>query len=377
MADFDLGPTESPPQTSVDFILDEPDPPSGLVAKPRVHIEISWDTEENAEEYNIYRALSSSTSLDDYEHIDTTSSTSYTDTGTSTGTTYHYRVTAVTSGVESDPSSNESAQTIEIESLSVSSVSDDTIQLSISASDPPDEFNIYRARSSGSSVSDYDIVGTTSSTQFSDGGRTNGREYFYRVSAVDHTGESDLSTEVDATTDLPAPTIGTITAGGREATVGWTINDDNDEGDIEVIDPDRSSVVDGLDPSTEEYTQTDLLDGEPYSYYVRRDTGDAVEESGVSDTVITDLPALEDFSVATVDGRFVTLEATDPSNNSSGYRLLLRKDGEDGFDQDGSDYDPVDEGETVTFETTELLDGQQYDATAETYTDHATARADE
>ena len=178
-----------------------------------------------------------------------------------------------------------------------------------------------------------------------------------------------------ATTSLPAPTLDSATGGAREVVVEWTIEDNNPDGEIDV-ERDGSEVETVTDLSQESYTDGGLDDGREYQYGLTRDTGDAIVSTD-TDSAITDLPPVADLTVAAVDGRFVTLEATEQSNNSNGYRLLLREDDEGDHEQYGDDIDPVAEGETITIETPELLDGQLYGATVETFTDDTTAREDQ
>jgi hypothetical protein len=73
-------------------------------------IYLSWDSVSGASYYNVYRATSAS---GDYTFLVYTSSTSYTDTGLSSGATYYYKVTAYSSSYgESGYSSYASATTL-------------------------------------------------------------------------------------------------------------------------------------------------------------------------------------------------------------------------------------------------------------------------
>ncbi|GAA1280132.1 hypothetical protein GCM10009725_30050 [Aeromicrobium tamlense] len=241
----------------------------------------------------------------------------------------------------------------------------------------PDHYNIYRSRQSGSNLSDYDKIDETSGpeTNYTDSGLVNGRRYYYRVTGVLAGEESDPSGETSGLTELPPPTLSDASGGDREISMSLQAEDNNSEGTMTVLRD--GSDIDTVDHDTTSYTDTGAdLDGQEYSFQIERDTGDATATSG-TESATTDLPPLEGMEVVAVDGRHATIQATDPSNNSSGYRLLLREDDEGSYEQDGNDVDPVAEGETVEFVTTELLDGQLYGATAETFTDDATAREDE
>lgn len=99
--------------------------------------------------------------------------------------------------------------------------------------------------------------------------------------------ESDLSSEVNATTILPAPTIGTPSYSNGEVTVPWTNNDDSPDGGIDV---ERSTdgfstvttVASGLSPSTESYTDTTVTEGMTYEYRIERNTDHATATSGTA-----------------------------------------------------------------------------------------------
>lgn len=144
--------------------------------------------------------------------------------------------------------------------------------------------------------------------------------------------------------------------------------------------PDEWERIASVDYPAESFVDDDQskLDAERYWYRVTAEN--AVGESDPSGEVLTDalpIPPAEELVVEDVDGRHATLSWTDPSNNADGYRLLLKRPEDEEYKQDGDDIDPVEEGETVTHETTELLDGQEYTATVETYAGDLTAREDD
>jgi fibronectin type 3 domain-containing protein len=128
-----------------------------------------------------------------------------------------------------------------------------------------------------------------------------------------------------------------------------------------------------------------LLDGEAYDVrtraFVQQDRNGSYETNWtsafISAAATTNLPAATNLTVDDVTGRYATLSWTDPSNNADGYRVLLDPDADGGYSQDGSDVGAVGEGQTQTYETTELLDGQLYGATIQTFTEHTTAREDQ
>lgn len=183
----------------------------------------------------------------------------------------------------------------------------------------------------------------------------------------------------------PPEDLSVSVVGEREIDLSWSIVGSPDEIWIyrafdESGTPGTWSQVDAVTYPTESYTDDDqaLLDDERYHYRVT--AVNAIGESEPSAESLSGrlpLPAVTDLAVDSISGRYATLSWTDPSNNADGYRLLLKTPSDSSYSQDGSDYDPVNEGETKTVTTTELLDGQQYDATVETFTENTTTREDQ
>jgi hypothetical protein len=216
-------------------------------------------------------------------------------------------------------------------------------------------------------------VGDTTSSGMFDG------DYW----AVDRVVVSDLLHEYTSPAEPSDLTLDTTT--DREITVSWTRNATfGDQSDLDSRETGASSWTDETNTASP-YTITGLLDGEAYdvrtrSFVRQYRNGDYVfawKSSYISDSATTNLPPVEDLTVDDVTGRYATLSWTDPSNNADGYRVLLDPDDDGGYSQDGNDISPVGEDETQSYETTELLDGQLYGATVESYTEHVTAREDQ
>lgn len=246
--------------------------------------------------------------------------------------------------------------------VSAAAPDSDTIDLSWDVVSSANSYAIYRAESSGTSLSDYSQIDTTSSTSYSDTGRTDGTRYHYRVTSILDRGESDPSPEVTAQTPLPSPTLDSVTAGYREVTVDWTLNDDNPDGDV-IVYRDGESVATISDLSTTSYTDSGLLDGEEYSYYVERATPDASESSGsLSD--VTDLPAPTDLSADAVTSTSVDLSWTS-NHNYGDTRVEFREADASSWVTDVT-VDYTTEAETIST----LLNGEQYDARVVAETEH-------
>lgn len=104
-------------------------------------------------------------------------------------------------------------------------------------------------------------------------------------------GESDLSSEVNATTPLPASLIDSVSATSDSVTVSWTVGDNSTDGTIDV---ERSTdgfstvttVASGLSTSTTSYTDSTVSQGETYAYRVERNTDHATATSGTAETTL-------------------------------------------------------------------------------------------
>lgn len=96
--------------------------------------------------------------------------------------------------------------------------------------------------------------------------------------------ESDLSSEVQATTVLPAATGLSGAESNGDVELSWTNNDDSSDGGIDV---ERSTdgfstantVASGLAPTTTSYTDTTVSEGTAYEYRVERNTDHATIDS--------------------------------------------------------------------------------------------------
>jgi len=173
----------------------------------------------------------------------------------------------------------------------------------------------------------------------------------------------------------------------REITASWTINASfATKQEVDLVPTDGGDNLHGHLPEDDaDYTFTGLQDGVNYESYARSTIGQhrrgSLDKYWYTDsstlTAVTNLPSVTNLTVESVDGRYVTLSWTDPSNNADGYRLLLREDDSGSYSQDGTDVDPVGEDQAQTTQTTELLDGMLYGATVETFTEHTTAREDQ
>ena len=171
--------------------------------KPR----LTWKAVSGATSYRIYRSESRGTG---YSLLGTTSSTSYVNTGASTGTTYYYRVKAVNrdgmaSGYSNIVSGKAKAAAPAAPSVTAGNSSTGKPRLTWKAVSGATSYRIYRSESRGTG---YSLLGTTSSTSYVNTGASTGTTYYYRVKAVNRDGmASGYSNIVSGKATLPAPVL--------------------------------------------------------------------------------------------------------------------------------------------------------------------------
>ena len=171
--------------------------------KPR----LTWKAVSGATSYRIYRSESRGTG---YSLLGTTSSTSYVNTGASTGTTYYYRVKAVNrdgmaSAYSNIVSGKAKAAAPAAPSVTAGNSSTGKPRLTWKAVSGAVSYRIYRSESRGTG---YSLLGTTSSTSYVNTGAAAGKTYYYRVKAVNRDGmASAYSNIVSGKATLPAPVL--------------------------------------------------------------------------------------------------------------------------------------------------------------------------
>jgi hypothetical protein len=217
--------------------------------------------------------------------------------------------------------------------LSAATNSADALDLTWDDVSAENGYYVYRARSSGSSTSDYTQVAdlAADTTSYTDSGLLNGEQYYYRVSAYNEGGESGLSNEDSAVTVLPdvsAPSLGN----GVEDEIGLTWTDAINYGSyrIQVEETDTgadwsSSDAGWVENTYGEGTTSDIItgreDGEEYRVRMRTETEHKTGAWTAVKTIITKFPGAANPSVSTLTDSSVTVSYNDNSDNEDGFRL--------------------------------------------------------
>ncbi len=192
-----------------------PGAPVNLQATPgNQSVSLSWTAPFNnggsaITSYNIYRATSSGGEALVKSGV---TGTSYTDTGLTNGTTYYYEVTAV-NGVGEGGSSNEASAVPAPGAPGAPTglqASGGNAFVSLLWTGPLNDggsaitsYRIYRGTSPGGESSTPIATGITA-TSYVDNTAVNGTTYYYKVSAVNGTGEGAQSSEASAKPQAPA-----------------------------------------------------------------------------------------------------------------------------------------------------------------------------
>ncbi|MDR2020973.1 MAG: InlB B-repeat-containing protein [Treponema sp.] len=156
-------------------------------------ISLSWAAVSGAAEYRVSRSADGNS----YDLVKTTTSTTYTDTGLTPATTYHYRVTAYSGQGESSPAtvSGTTGGTAPLPpppptGLVVSSVASGSVTLSWTGVSNADSYDIFRGNTKDGTPAK---VGTATGTSWTDSTAGAGVMRYYSVRAVNTSGSGSSS----------------------------------------------------------------------------------------------------------------------------------------------------------------------------------------
>lgn len=202
-----------------------PSAPTGLkvTATTSTTASLSWTAPTGATSYKILRANTV---------VGTATGTTYTDTGLTAATSYTYTVEAVNSAGTSSASSAVTATTTAASTapnaptaLTVGTVTTTTVPLTWTAATTSGSYSVagYYILRGGT------VVGSTTSTSYTDTGLTPGTAYTYTVKAYDTNGDvSTASSSVSATTKTAYTETFTVTVPVNTAASGDTVYLDGD-----------------------------------------------------------------------------------------------------------------------------------------------------
>jgi fibronectin type 3 domain-containing protein len=145
-----------------------------------------------------------------------------------------------------------------------------TVALTWSTVTGATSYNVYRSTTSGSGYSS--VTTGLSSPSYTDTGLTNGTPYYYEVTAVNSSGESGRSSEVQATPNIAvpsAPTSLSAVAGNGTVALTWTASSGATSYTVKrstTSGGSYTSIATGL--TTTSYTDGAVINGTTYYYVV-------------------------------------------------------------------------------------------------------------
>lgn len=323
----------------------KPSSPTSLnaVAVSDSQINLSWtDNSSNESGFRIYRSLSASSGYS-LEHTNSANDTTWSNTGLSASTTYHYRVYSYNTTGNSTSYAYDSVTTDapplnppdSPTNLVATAVSSNQINLSWQDNSTNETgFKIERKTGSSGTYSQIATVGANMES-YSNTGLSSDTTYYYRIRAYNGDGNSGYSNEDSDTTfssitipNSPSNLIANPVS-SSQVSLQWTDNS-NDEDGFRVYRSSSSSVKGSLIYTTvanvTSYTNSGLTAGTTYYYRVYA-YNTAGESSGyASDNAatppITSTPNSPSNLVLTVvSNNQIDLEWVDNSNNEDGFRI--------------------------------------------------------
>jgi fibronectin type 3 domain-containing protein len=209
-----------------------PQMPTNLAATAGdAQVTLTWSTSSGATSYHVKRATTNS---GPYLQVATPSSAGFLDSSLTNGSTYFYVVSAVSAAGESGNSPQVSAKPVAATQPQVPSSPGGLTALPGNAEVTLTWSTVlnatsYNVKRSTTSSGPYAQIATASTTGYADATLTNGKTYFYVVSASNSAGESANSTPVSAKptaatqTQVPAAPQGlAATAGDARVTLTWS-----------------------------------------------------------------------------------------------------------------------------------------------------------
>lgn len=151
-------------------------------------LQLTWKKVSGADKYVIYR---SEREDGGYKKIKTLKSTEYTDTKVEVGTLYYYKIVAYRGKVKGDAKIEQGVAVPQaVQNVKVVNKSATSNKITFKKTTGADSYRIYRSINKNSN---YQLVGTTTKTNYTDKTAKTGTKYYYKVCGVSNEYEGVLS----------------------------------------------------------------------------------------------------------------------------------------------------------------------------------------
>ena len=268
---------------------------------------------------------------------------SYSDTnGLAPNTKYYYQIRDTNGTIYSAYSNQPSATTFQAapappSNLAITSVLSNKI--SLSWTDNSNNETGFKIQRKTGPTGTYATIATTAAnlTAYNDTTVTDGRLYYYEVSATNTAGDSAPSNEVNGTTPLAAPSSATATAvSSSQINLTWTNN--SASATLNLIE--RKTTASGtfsqiaqVAANVQSYSDTNGLAPNTKYYYQIRDTNGTIYSAYSNQPSATTFQAApappSNLAITSVLSNKISLSWTDNSNNETGFKIQ-RKTGPTG-----------------------------------------------
>ena len=300
-------------------------------------IQVSWTAVADADSYRLIR-WNSGPNWDDVGGVHTT--TSYTDTGLTTGTKYFYQVTAVTDGIEGPWSDRQNAIPGSLDAPVLSATAS-IGQIDLSWTDVPGavSYNLI-FWTSGQAGWEELGGGAIDGTSYPHTSLTNGAEYFYQVRAVNAANtRSDWSNQLSTTVPRPgmpsAPASVNAAYGNAEVTLTWTAPTNTGGSDITSYQyryGEMGGTLSAWIPVGLALTATisSLTNGTTYEFEVQAMNAEGAGATGSDTATPATVPGVPTSFTASATHNSVTLSWGAPADDGgaqvSSYRIEVLDD---------------------------------------------------
>lgn len=264
--------------------------PASVTATPgNNQVELSWDASVGATVYNVKRATAAS---GPYTTIATPGGATHTDATALNGTTYFYKVTAENAEGESTDSAVVTATPLAAPAVpdgvtATTTPVEEAVSLSWASVSDASRYNVKRSTTQG----DYTVIASPVGTNFVDTSAIYGTTYYYVISALNLTGESENSSGVSATPMPPLPSVPTglaAVAGARRADLRWEPTAFAKTYNVKRANAPTGTYTIIASPTGTRYTDAPLADSTTYYYVLSAVNASA--ESGDCDPVSCTTP---------------------------------------------------------------------------------------